>query len=149
MSTSNAQPDPLAARRRLAEEWLLESSSWRKNLDDSQAQRLMNWARRHVHKVVAETAVLPDDEAEAMIDEAVTAVRRLMRQIDGLTPQLPQLDEASANQALAELNAALEPLTYTAIPEFILHQVVADRPANAPDSFNALYHLLTWDTEEE
>ena len=83
MTTINP-PDPLRSRRRLAEEWLMESSSWRDNLDDVQAQRLMNRARSYVNNVVAETAVLTDDEFEEILDGVVTAVLRVMDGINKL-----------------------------------------------------------------
>ena len=144
MTTNSPTPDSLRYRRRLAEEWLMESSSWRTNLDDTQAQQLMNWARDYVNKTVVDTAVLSDDDAETVIDDAVTAVLRVMRHINNLTRLLSQLDEETSRQQLQNFSddgeiVLLSPLSPGDIDQ-ILHQRQSWQPV---DTFAALYQIIT------
>ena len=144
MTTNSPSPDPLQYRRRIAEEWLLESRNWRSNLDDIQAQRLMNWAQSYVNITVTDTAVLTDDDAEKVIDDAVTAVLRVMRDINSLTPLLGQLDAGSSQQQLQKFSdhgevVFLPPLSTGEI-DHILHQCQSWQTA---DTFEALYKIVT------
>lgn len=123
--------EALRDRRRMAEEWLMESSSWRDNLDDIQAQRLMNQARDYVNQKVAETAVLGDDEAEELIDGVVSAVLRVMRDIDNLTPNLGQLDETSAREQLQKFSSdlagiSLPPISNEQVDELLAESQLGD-----------------------
>ncbi len=146
----NQSPDPLRSRRRLAEEWLMESSSWRDNLDDVQAQRLMNQARTYVNRIIAETAVLEDDEAEEMIDGAVTAVLRILRDIDKLTPLLSQLDEETSRQQLQKFSKDLETVKLTAIPEETIQGMLTQKQTwDFTATFNNLYQQLIPQTETQ
>lgn len=141
--TTSQTADSLRARRRLAEEWLMESSGWRDNLDDVQAQRLMNQARNYVNKKIAETAVLADDAAEAMIDEAVTAVLRIMHDINKLTPQLGQLDEESAHHQLQTFSQNIEEISLPAISQEKIEQILGLRQAwDKSTTFNCLHQLI-------
>ena len=143
-------PDPLRSRRRLVEEWLLESARWRDNLDDLQAQRLMNWARSYVNSVVDETAALTNDEFEDVIDGVVTAVLRVMRAINSLAPMFSQLDEESARQQLRTFSAALPSISLSPIPEEKIEQMLSQRPLwDAQTTFDTLIWLLTTPIEEE
>lgn len=140
--------DPLRSRRRQAEELLLESSSWRDNLDDVQAQRLMNWARDYVNNVVMQTAVLSDEDVEVVIDDAVTAVLRVMRHINNLTPTLNQIDEKSAREQLAEFSTDLQPIPQPPLPPEKIEQIVSQRQAwDAQTTFDTLFQMLIQSTE--
>ena len=143
-------PDSLQYRRRLAEEWLMESSSWRDNLDDLQAQRLMNWAQRYVNKTVDKTAVLSDGEAEEVIDGAVTAVLRVMQDINQLTPLLSQLDEESSRKQLQKFSNNCE--TVLLPPMFVgdIEQILYQRQSWQPsETFEALYQILAPQPDKE
>jgi hypothetical protein len=143
-------PDPLRSRRRLAEEWLLESSSWRDNLDDVQAQRLMNWAREHVNQVIEQTAVLSDDEVEVVIEDAITAVLRVMDTINNLVPTLSQLDDAAAQQKLQDFSVVLQPIPLPPITQETIGQIIAQRQTwDTQTTFDTLFQMLIWQIEEE
>ena len=149
MMMGTNSPDPLRARRRLAEEWLLESSSWRDNLDDAQGQRLANWARDYVNGVIEGTAVLTDDEAEEILEETVTAVLHILRGLNNLVPAFSQLDEESARRQLQDFNADLQSSAIPAIaPEKIEHLLAQRHSWDTQTTFDTLYPLLNWRTEE-
>jgi hypothetical protein len=139
-------PDPLRARRRLAEEWLLASGRWRDDLADEQAQRLLDWGRGMVNGIVEETAVLSDDAAEEAIDQGVTAVLRVMQAVNDITPLLAKLDEQSARRQLAQFNQKVTAVTGRPIPDEKIEQIIHSPGAkDAPSLFDALLKLLTED----
>jgi hypothetical protein len=143
-------PDSLQYRRRLAAERLLESSSWRDNLDDVQAQRLMNWAQRYVNNTVDETAVLSDEEAEEVIDEAVTAVLRVMRDVNQLTPQFSELDEESRRRQLQKFSDNCESVLLSPIPVEEIEQILNQHQSWQPsETFEALFQILTPPPDKE
>lgn len=154
MSTTHS-PDPLRSRRRLAEEWLMESSNWRGNLNDAESQRLMNRAQDYVNNTITDTAVFSDDEAEEIIDSAVTAVLRVMRDINKLTPIFNQLDEESAQQQLQKFSSHLQNIDLPPIQENQIRQILDQRQSwDAQITFTNLYQMLTptlqtKNTEEE
>lgn len=149
MTTTNS-PDPLRSRRHLAEEWLLESSSWRDNLDDVQAQRLMNWARNSINNVIIQTAVLPNATVEVVIEDAVTAVLRVMRTINNLTPTFNQLDETSAQQQLQDFSISLQPIPLPPIPQEKIGHILSQRQTwDTQTTFDTLFQMLIWQSEEK
>ena len=89
-------PDSLRPRYRLAEEWLLANGRWRDDLTDEQAQQVLDWGREYMNKIVADTAVLNDEEAEAKIDREVSAVLRVMRAINDQTARSGQWNKEAA-----------------------------------------------------
>ncbi len=99
-----------AERRLLAVEMLLESSHLRDNLTDEQAARLLDWGLAQVEIGVKETAVLPDNEAEAQMEEWVTAVSGVMKWVNRLTPELSLLDQEEAEYQMEKLLANLQHL---------------------------------------
>lgn len=134
----------------MAEESLLESSSWRDNLDDVQAQRLMNWARNSTNHVIEQTAVLSDEEVAVVIDDAVTAVLRVMRTINTLTPTLNQLDEAKAQKKLQDFSVELQPIPLPPIPQEKIEQIVAQHQTwDNQTTFDTLFQMLIWQIDEE
>jgi hypothetical protein len=147
MTTST---DILRQRRRLAEEQLVGSSSWRDGLTDPQAQRLLDWALDFVNELVWQTAVLPADEADKTLDDAVTAVANIMRQINRLTNQLPQLNPDSARKELQTLTTAYQALIGQAPDAEKTEQLVYLLPAWDNNAvFEQLYTLIAWEQEEE
>jgi len=134
----------------LAEEQLVGGSSWRDGLTDQQAQRLLDWALDFVNELVWQTAVLPADEADNTLDDAVTAVTHIMRQINRLTNQLPQLDPDSARKELQTLTTAYQALIGQAPDAEKTEQLVYSLPAWDNNAvFEQLYTLIAWEQEEE
>jgi hypothetical protein len=138
--------DPLRWRRQFAEELLLERGELRANLDDDQAERLLQWALELAGAMVEQTAVLDDATAEAAIEDGVRAISRVTTLVDRLTPELPDptADPAGAWQASQPLLKALHELTGKTPGD------LESRPAPPAESaFDYLYRLVTWEKEEE
>ena len=142
--------DILRQRRRLAEEQLAGNSSWRGELLDDQAQRLLDWALDYVNEVVWQTAVLPAEEADNTVEEAVTAVTDVMRQVSRLTSKLPPSEPDKARQQLKKLTKSYQALTGYPPNMEKLEQLLYLPPAwDNQAVFEQLYHLIAWEQEEE
>lgn len=147
MTTS---PDILRQRRRLAEEQLTGSSRWRDDLNDDQAQRLLDWALAFVNEAVWQTAVLPPTDAEEALDEAVTAVADLMRQVNDLTASLPQLDDKTTVRRWRTFLKTVQTLTGQPVLTPETEQLVYLRGAwDNEATFAQLYQRIAWEKEEE
>ena len=68
-----------AHREQLAVERLLDDERLTANLDDAAATVLLNWGVRITKEVVADTATLTDEEAEAVMYPRLRALRAVMR----------------------------------------------------------------------
>jgi hypothetical protein len=152
--------DILQQRRQFAEELLLERGELRANLDDTQAERLLQWALGLVEEMVAATAVLDDATAEAAIEDGVQAIANVIAQVDHLTPDLPNpaTAPAEAQQAAQPLRQALHALTGVDSASFSnlsgsrpeTEQLVYSSQVWDNDAaFNYLYQIVTWEQEEE
>lgn len=151
--------DILQQRRQFAGELLLERGELRANLDDAQAERLLQWALHLLEGMVEQTAVLDPTTAEAAIEDGVSAIARVIAEVDHLTPDLPNpaAAPAEARQAAQPLLKALHALTgadptdfsnLTGLPEteqLVYSPQVWDNDA----AFNYLYQIVTWEQEEE
>lgn len=83
---SEQQPDRVTLRRRerRAAEMILDNSALRDALDDTQAQKLLDWALARLSAAVQQTQTLSDEAAEPMLEEATSAVAGVMRHINEL-----------------------------------------------------------------
>ena len=86
----------LNRRQQDAAELLWGDGRLRESLPDEQATQLLDWAVRYVKSELNATVDLPDEDAEGYADALVTAVRRLLIQINQLITDLPTLDETEA-----------------------------------------------------
>ena len=138
--------DPLRWRRQFAEELLLERGELRANLDDTQAERLLQWALELAGVMVEQTAVLDDATAETAIEDGIATLSRVTTLVDRLTPELPDpaADPAGARQALQPLLKALQPLTGKMSADNLPPPALA-----AENAFDYLYRIVTWQREEE
>ncbi|MCB8985354.1 MAG: hypothetical protein H6659_16100 [Ardenticatenaceae bacterium] len=142
--------DILRKRRRLAEEQLVENSSWRAGLTDEQAQQLLDWALDFVNEAIWQTAVLPAAEADEALDDAVTALVQVMRQVGPLLAQLPQDDADGRRQSLQELAESYKALTgYLPNQEKLEQLVYLPQAWDNEAIFTQLYNLIAWEQEEE
>jgi hypothetical protein len=138
--------DPLRWRRQFAEELLLERGELRANLDDDQAERLLQWALGLAAAMVEQTAVLDDATAEAAIEDGVSAIARVTTLVDRLVPELsdPAADPAATEQAIRPLLKALNELTGV-----VLTGVESLSAHPSESAFDYLYRIVTWEQEEE
>lgn len=138
--------DPLRWRRQFAEELLVERGELRANLDDDQAERLLNWALALAGVMVEQTAVLDDATAETAIEDGVATIARVTTLVDRLVPDLPDpaADPAETEQTIRPLLKALHNLTGNT------SDGGATLPASPGESaFDYLYRLITHEEEEE
>ena len=79
-SASEERQNRRLARRRekQAVEPLYENSALRDNLDDAQALAVLKWGAEQIASMVRLTAVLPEAEADPVIDSRATAVQRAL-----------------------------------------------------------------------
>jgi len=86
MVMSNDRRQKRIARRRGRKwaEMLLENSSLRDNLNDEQAEELLNWGLAQIKASAAATADLPTDEAEKLMEKNGTAVKLIMQGVNDL-----------------------------------------------------------------
>lgn len=92
--TENDNPRTLLRRRlRRTAGQLMEDSSLRSQLTDDKAQQLLDWGLEQVKQKGQETADLPDEEAKAILEERVTAVRAVMQTVNQLMGPLKTADD--------------------------------------------------------
>lgn len=78
-------------RRQRAVERILGDVSLTDYLDDAQGHSLLDWGAKLARWQVVQTAVMSAEQAEAFIDEQVQAVRKVIRRINRLVGELPEL----------------------------------------------------------
>lgn len=134
----------LRQRGRMAAEPLLENSSLRDNMDDDQAQQLLDWGLAHTKAKVEQTITLPEEEAVPEIEKQVSAVSRVMHHLNKLVQQLPKASEAEVQQELQTLTEELGQVEEIN-PDLAtqLQQIAQQRQTLAPrDLTNHLLNLL-------
>ena len=105
-------------RHQYAAERLLENSSLRDGLTDTQAQRMLDWGLAHVERTAVRSQNMPDDDAEPLLDGVVTAVSRVMKQVNRLVDGAAYMDDAEAADRLSQLWDSLRLVEPgTAVPE--------------------------------
>lgn len=132
MSEQKADPAALRRRNRYVAEAILDNSALRNALDDTQAQQLIDWGLARLSAFVARTETLPDEEATPLMEEAVTAVSRVMRQVNELVehPATPlEPSEAQTRNALGALSKQLALRQSLALPTADELQTIAQREA--------------------
>jgi hypothetical protein len=146
-------PSSLQKRHQLAAERLLDNSSLRDALDDDQAQRLLEWGLAHVRLAAYETAELPDEEAETVMDEVTTAVSRVMKEVNRLVDGATTMDDEEAGQRrqnLVENLIHLQPGCATVALTAEGQDILARRQElTRPELFERLMALLAAQDEEE
>lgn len=91
--------DDLRQRLRGVTESLLSDSSLRDELTDEQGQRLLDWGLAVLRRVGMATLSLQREEALALLNEKLTAVRLIMQSVNQLTIHpglLPEEDLVNA-----------------------------------------------------
>jgi hypothetical protein len=100
----------LEARKRWAAENILNSEALTDDLADPEATRLLAWATGRAKEAARETADLPPAEAEAALDERLTALRKLVRGINKLAGEARSADPERVQRRLERLAEAAEVL---------------------------------------
>jgi hypothetical protein len=105
----------LRKRQRQAAERLLDNSSLRDALTDDQGKQLLDWGLAQTDAAAARTAKLPDAEADPALEDHVTAVSDVMRQVNRLVAVWPSADEETARDHLKKLLTGLRAVRQTAL----------------------------------
>lgn len=140
----------LKQRQRSAAEMLWGDSRLRESLPDEQAEPLLDWAVRFVKSKLNVTVEMPEKAVEEYIDALITAVRRLLIQINQLVVELPQLDEAEANTQIDRFLISLDELTGRDTTAARFDLLGPERQTwQKTDIFQRIMDILTADSEEE
>jgi hypothetical protein len=100
-------------RRQQAVERILGDVSLTDYLDDMQGSRLLNWGAQLARWQVVQTAVMGAEQADAFIDERVQGVRKIIRRINRLVGELPDLAADEIAERLGPIFDAAAGLTGT------------------------------------
>jgi hypothetical protein len=94
----------LDARRRLAIEMILESESLTDDLQDDEAEILLDWGLAQVEAYALATQEIADEkEARLAIDQGVTTVRRTVRFINDLVAERMDMSDGEMVEELLRL----------------------------------------------
>lgn len=118
----------LRQRERAAAEKLLNDSSLRENINDDQAQSLLDWGFDLIGKAVEQTKTLTDDAAEEKLNKMVERLKDVMRAVDLMVEQFAESDEKQATLLYQKFLEALQYLQPVPIPTMQkVEQVVKSR----------------------
>ena len=94
----------LEARRRLAIEMILESESLTDDLQDNEAEILLDWGLAQVEAyALATREIANEEEGRLALDQGVTTVRRVMRFINDLVAERMDLSDGEMVEELLHL----------------------------------------------
>jgi len=94
----------LDARRRLAIEMILESEGLTDDLQDDEAEILLDWGLTQAEACALTTQEIADEEkARLALDQGVTVVRRAMRLINDLVAERMDLSDGEMVEELLHL----------------------------------------------
>jgi len=82
---------------------ILENESLTADLDDPQAQALLDWALERAGTVAQSTAGLDDAEAEELMVPRLRALRRLMRQVNQWMRGGQDMDQRTGAELLSQI----------------------------------------------
>ncbi|MEJ2747404.1 MAG: hypothetical protein P8183_05790 [Anaerolineae bacterium] len=140
----------LKQRQQDAVEMLWGDSRLRKSLPDEQASQLLDWAVRYVKSELNFTVDLPDEAADDYADGLITAVRRLLIQINRLVSNLANLDENEAEAQVQQFLDSLHELTGQDVSAAQFDLLVPDRQSwDKSQIFQRIMTILTTEPEEE
>lgn len=136
----------LRKRQRQAAERLLDNSSLRDALTDEQGQQLLDWGLAQAKAAAGRTAKLPEAEADPALDDQVTAVSDVMRQVNRLVELWPSASEADIQSNVKKLLAGLRAVRQTALTtsqsEIVENLARVGKERDAAAAFTDLMRLL-------
>jgi hypothetical protein len=143
---SSLSKSELQARRRRATETILDSEALTDNLADPEAAQLLAWATQQAERLAEETAPLPPEERERVLDERLGALRQVVRGINTLAGRRQPADPARLQRRLERLRATAETLGLSSPDEEALTAFVREREdLEASDRLERLLRL--WEGE--
>jgi uncharacterized membrane protein YccC len=140
----------LRQRQQDAAEMLWGDGRLRESLPDEQASQLLDWALRYVKSELNITVDLPDEDAEGYMDALVTAVRRLLSQINHLVANLATLDDSEAELETMQFLDRLHQSTGRSVLGYQFELLLPERQTwSKSDIFQRIMDILTTEPEEE
>lgn len=122
----------------------------RESLPDEQANQLLDWAVRYVKSELNITVDLPDEDAEGYMDALVTAVRRLLIQINHLVANLATLDDSEAELETMQFLDRLHQSTGRSVLGHHFELLLPERQTwSKSDIFQRIMDILSTEPEEE
>jgi hypothetical protein len=101
----------LEARQRLAIEMILESESLTDDLQDDEAEILLDWGLAQAEACALATQQIADEEeARPALDQGVTTVRRAMRLINDIVAERMDLGDGETVEELLRLVSLVKDL---------------------------------------
>ncbi len=95
--------DLLQRRTQRVAQSLLENESLTADLDDAQAQVLLDWALERAETIVQRTAGLGEAEAEEELGPRLRALRRLLRRVNQWLSGGDDMDQRTSAETLAQI----------------------------------------------
>ena len=143
-------PTPIPDRRirkreKYAAGMILENSSLRRELDDTQAEPLIRWALAVVTAAAQRTAPLPDDDAYTFLEQRAEQIGGVMRLVNRYMAALraPETSEAGEGPPWIEtLRNSLAVLSPNGLDEDTQAALLAFWQADPPDSPELAYAQL-------
>lgn len=103
----------LKARKRLAIEMVLESESLTDDLEDDEAEILLDWGLAQAEAYALATQEIADEEeARLAIDQGVMVIRRAMRFINDLVAERMDLSDGEMVEELLQLTSLARELPH-------------------------------------
>jgi hypothetical protein len=101
---------PIDDRVRRAAENILGNESLGDDLMDDEAQKLLDWGLGLAEQFARSTHTMDDVQAEPVLDEGLTALRRTMRRVGKLVGELGLADPETAQKRLMKALEAADEL---------------------------------------
>lgn len=151
--TKNMQ-EIIQKRLRTVGEPLITDAGLRDELNDVQAQQLLDWGMARLEETAVRTAHLPDDDALAVLEEKETAVRLIMHLVNDLVARPGiQPDEDLINTRLIRFGKNLQWLYKTPSDRERVRRIRHFRQQqdalNRDTAFDLLYAVLNAPNEVE
>jgi hypothetical protein len=134
---------PIDDRVRRAAESILENESLGGDLMDDEAQKLLDWGLGLAERFARSTHAMDDVQAEPLLDEGLTALRRTMRRLGKLIGEMGMADPETAQNQLAKALEAADQLPGVQVRTPDDLQAELDALRKLPPG-QALERVLSW-----
>lgn len=134
---------PIDDRVRRAAENILNNASLGGDLMDDEAQMLLDWGLGLAERFARSTHTMDDIQAEPVLDEGLTALRRTMRRVGKLVGELSLADPKTAQKRLTKALEAADQLPGVQVQPPDDLQAELDALRELPPG-QALERVLSW-----
>ena len=142
---AQADRKTLRKRERNAADVLMNNPALRENLDDVQAEIVLNWSFDQLAALVEKTAELSDREAQSQIDALVEKLQASLKQVSLLTKSMPGCTNklAAKKEYKAFLTTLYEDGEIPAVAEKMMDSFCDDTlQCTAEDAFSHFFAIV-------